>query len=175
MSKAEEFLAKLKNLKGTKLIVFLGISGIAVIFLSDILWGKENTAEKNVTEISSESGYAAYVSETEARLADMLEKIDGVGKAEVMMTVSGTEEYIYAEEEKSDTGGDRVSRENKYVVIGGNSGKEALLRKIENPEISGVVVVCEGGDSNIVKEKVINAVSAEFYISTNKIFVAKSK
>ncbi|MGN0620693.1 MAG: hypothetical protein ACI4I9_02395 [Porcipelethomonas sp.] len=175
MSRAEQLFGRLRGIKGTKFIVFLGIAGIAAIFLSDILFSGEKENKNSTDEITDTGGYEAYVSETESRLCDMLEKIDGVGKADVMLTVSGTEEYIYAEEEKTNIDSERTAKEKKYVVIGGGSGKEALLRKIENPEISGVVIVCEGGDSNIVKEKVINAVSAAFDLSSKKIFVAKSK
>ncbi len=168
-------MEKLKGTGKTKLILFLGIAGIAAIFLSDIIFTDKSKEKAYSADIPDTGGYETYVSETEKRLSDLLGEIDGVGKAQVMLTVSGTEEYVYAEEEKSDMDSERTARENKYVIIGGSSGKEALLRKIENPEISGVVIVCEGGDSSIVKESVKSAVSAAFGLPSNKIFVAKSK
>ena len=104
----------------------------------------------------------------------ILEKIDGVGKADVMVTVVGTEEYIYAEEEKIKTGENDSSEEKQYVIIGSNGDKQALLKKIVSPEISGVVIICEGGDSNIIKERVYNTISAVLNISSQKIYVTKS-
>lgn len=92
-----------------------------------------------------------------------------------MITAAGSGEYIYAKDEKVDTDSESVSKDEKYVIIGGNGQKQALVRKIGNPEISGVVVVCEGGESSVVKEKVYNAVAAAFNIPSQKIFVAGSK
>lgn len=109
----------------------------------------------------------------ENQLKRILEKIDGVGKADVMVTVVGTEEYIY-EEEKIKTGENDSSEEKQYVIIGSNGDKQALLKKIVSPEISGVVIICEGGDSNIIKERVYNTISAVLNISSQKIYVTKS-
>lgn len=56
----------------------------------------------------------------------------------------------------------------KTVIIG---NKEALIKSIENPRVAGVLVVCEGGDSLKVKEKVINAVSTVLNISSGRVYV----
>jgi stage III sporulation protein AG len=119
--------------------------------------------------------YETYAQEMENRLKNILEQIEGVGKAEVMVTVSGTEEHIYAQEEKIRNGEKDYSTENEYVMIGSGSDKQALLKKVVNPEISGVVIICEGGDSNIVKERVYSSVSAAFKISASQIYVTKLK
>ena len=83
-----------------------------------------------------------------------------------MITAAGSGEYIYAKDEKVDTDSESVSKDEKYVIIGGNGQKQALVRKIGNPEISGVVVVCEGGESSVVKEKVYNIAFKVYIIST---------
>ena len=110
----------------------------------------------------------------EIQLKRILERIDGVGKSEIMVTVGATEEYVYAQEGKTQTGEKNTSEESQYVIIGSGGGKQALLKKIVSPEISGVVIICEGGDSSIVKERVYNAVSAVFNIPSQRIFVTKS-
>ena len=143
-----------------------------LIFLSECL-GDEGKTQPDKSDMQNTVSYDTYVQDTELRLKEILEKIEGVGKAEVMVTVSGTEEYIYAQEEKVKDNEKDHSSENQYVLIGSGSRKEALLKKVVNPQISGVVIICEGGDSNIVKEKVYNSVSAAFDISSNQIYVAK--
>lgn len=163
--------------RGVRIIIILGLAGMALILFSDILSGNKDKKESSGKESVSDevlNGYESYVAEMEQRLESELEKINGVGKADVMITASGSGEYVYAKDENTDTDENNISREEKYVIIGGSSGKQALVRKIDNPEIMGVVVVCEGGDSNVIKEKVYSAVSAAFNIPSGKIFVAGS-
>lgn len=160
---------------GTKLIVILGLAGMALILFSDVLIPDKEAVKQETASDDVLTDYESFVNEMELRLKTTLEKIDGVGRADVMITASGSGEYIYAKDEKIDTDSESVSKDEKYVIIGGSGQKQALVRKIDNPEISGVVVVCEGGESSVVKEKVYNAVAAAFNIPSQKIFVAGSK
>ena len=158
-----------------KFIVIAGICGIVMIFAS----GFSEKPDKTVAE--TESGYDTdlYIQKNEERLRNILENIDGVGKAEIMLTVSCTEEYVYAEEIKSDVSqdGDRktVQNENQYVFSGNSSDKKALVKKVVSPEISGVVIVCEGGDRSRVAESIYQAVSTAFDIPSSRIYVARIK
>lgn len=164
---------KLKSGGKIKLIIILGLAGMLLILFSEIFSDNENETEK-INSMEEDSNFENYAEDMEKQLENILEKIDGVGKTKVMITVESTEEYIYAQQEKTKQGENDISNENEYVIIGSGSEKEALLKKIVSPKISGVVIICEGGDSNIVKEKVYNTVSAVFNISSQRIFVAKS-
>ena len=61
------------------------------------------------------------------------------------------------------------------MIIDNGSKKEALVKKIQTPEISGVVIVCEGGGKSKVCEKIYRAVSTALGIPTTKIYVAEMK
>lgn len=149
----------------------LGVILIIIILLSDGSDKEDKSRDKaSEHDISFESA-DIYTAETEDRLREMLESIEGVGDAKVMLGITSTEEYIYAETRK--IGDSRA--ENSYVIIDKGSQKEALLKKINNPAISGVLVVCEGGDDPRVCEKVYIAVSTALGIPTNKIYVAEMK
>ncbi len=161
--------------RGVKLIVILGLAGMALILFSDILSGDKKTDDTKAVTDSTVMEYENYVSEMESRLESTLEKINGVGKADVMITAAGSGEYIYAKDQKTDTDSNGISKDEKYVIIGGSGDKKPLVSKISTPEIMGVVVVCEGGESNVVREKVYKAVAAAFDISSQKIFVTGSK
>lgn len=169
----EKIRGFLKN-SGVKLIVVLGLAGMVLILFSDIFSSDKKTVQKDTEQEMIVTDYESYVSGMEKRLEGTLEKISGVGKVQVMITAAGSGEYIYAKDEKTDTDESRISKDEKYVVIGGGGDKKALVRKIANPEIMGVVVVCEGGESNVVKEKVYKAVAAALGIPSQKIFVAGS-
>ena len=143
---------------------------IILILISD-LSGDE---KKEVTRTDNGIGFASselYADVTEERLRVILTEIEGVGKADVMLTITSTEEYVYAETIKRGAS----QAENGYVIIDNGSQKEALVKKINNPAISGVVIVCEGGDDPRVCEKIYKAVSTALDIPTSKIYVAEMK
>ena len=52
-----------------------------------------------------------------------------------------------------------------------SGGEEALLTKQLQPDILGVVVVCDGGSNSDVQESVVNAVSTALGLPTNRISV----
>lgn len=176
MNKINELISKLKKGGNIKIVVFMGLAGILLIMFSELFFSNDNEQKENVIKSENISGnYENYAYDMENQLKRILEKIDGVGKVDVMVTVVGTEEYIYAEEEKIKTGENDSSEEKQYVIIGSNGDKQALLKKIISPEISGVVIICEGGDSNIIKERVYNTISAVLNISSQRIYVTKLK
>ena len=174
MNKLNGIIKGLKNGGGIKIVIFLGIAGMILILFSELYESDEKKENKTISSDFS-SSYETYAQDMENRLKTMLEKIDGVGKAEVMVTVCGTEEYVYAQEEKVKNGEKDFSSESEYVIIGSSGDKQALLKKIISPEISGVAIICEGGDSNVVKERIYSTISAVFNISSNKIYVTKLK
>lgn len=99
-----------------------------------------------------------------AQLEEIVSEIEGVGKVKIMLTVLGTSTVDYQAD--IERGGEQ--EKSKTVIIG---NKEALVIGRQNPRIEGVLVVCEGGGSISVREKVINAVSTVLNISANKVYV----
>ncbi len=164
---------KLLSAKGSKLIVILGFIGMTLILISEFVPEKSDKKIKE-KEMYKTSDYSSY---TERQIEMMLSKIDGVGKVNVTLMVSGTEEYIYAQQNKSNISQNGESNssqnENSYIFVQKNGDKEALVQKVINPAISGVVVVCEGGGNSVVRESVYKAVSVSLNIASNKIYVTK--
>ena len=115
----------------------------------------------------------------EAELKMLLEQIDGVGSCEVMVSVEGTTEYVYAEnisrytDEADDRKSDKLDED--IVIIENGSDKQALVRRVIRPQISGVVVVCEGGGDIRVNERVLKAVSTALNISSGRVCVETRK
>ncbi|MBQ9982633.1 MAG: hypothetical protein IJP18_08700 [Oscillospiraceae bacterium] len=168
---------KFSGIKNVKLLVVLGFAGMFMILVSEFIGSDKNNDEKKLHDASSV--VSEYADDMEVKLEKILGKIEGVGKVSVMITVDGTEEYIYAKEEKASISQNNDNKntesENKYVFVQKEGNKEALLKKVINPDISGVVVVCEGGGVSSVREKVCNAVSVSLGIPTNRIYVDSLK
>lgn len=154
-----------------KAAVAAGLLMIILILVSDFKGEEEKERADADVNVLSFTSAELYADETEKRLCETLTEIEGVGKAKVMLTITSTEEYVYAESVKSGAS----QTENSYVIIDKGSQKEALVKKINNPAISGVLIVCEGGDDPKVCERIYNAVSTALNIPTNKIYVAEMK
>lgn len=166
--KLKELMKKPLFLKAAAAV---GAVMIIIILFTDI---SDDDTKKRSSEEKCQIGFASaelYEDETESRLKAILNEIEGVGKAEVLLTINSTEEYVYAETVKNGAS----QTENGYVIIDKGSEKEALVKKINNPSISGVVIVCEGGDDPKVCERLYKAVSTALNIPTSKIYVAEMK
>lgn len=124
-------------------------------------------------------------------LEAILSQMEGVGKAEVLLTMENGVENIYKEEEKiSQSGGEfpgivrretqspsaNLQRESQVLVVRDNDGGEnpVLVKQIE-PKVSGVIVVCDGGARESVAYQVTNAVKALLDVPSNRIQVIKRK
>lgn len=171
--KLKDFFAKQNR---TKLVVILGICGIVLIMLSELI-PSDDINEKG-TVISkdpvTEDTYE-YKKQIETELAAILGEIKGVGEIEVMVTIEGTTEYVYAEELDTDTDkdGEKTSEQykNQIVMTEENGKKDALVRKIIKPQISGVVIVCQGGGDASLNERVLKAASTALNLPSSKICV----
>ncbi len=151
-------------------IVLLGILGMGCILLSSF-WQSGDPAAQAQNETVCETP-EEYRSRMQSELSAILSGIAGVGRAEVLVTLDGTEEYHYAKEGDSLITDEQVKNRSTYVTIGGSTG-EALVESVTHPPITGVVVACEGGDRSTVQESVYRAVSVACGISTAKIYVTK--
>ncbi len=158
--------------KKTAVITVLGVVGLFLIMISTVLPDKKQPAP--TAEISDNiQDNESYRIETENRLEEFLEKVDGAGDVEVYLTVGSSERYIYVSEGKKVKSDNKTEEENKYVIFG--SEKEPLVETVETPEITGAVIACTGGGSPVVEERIYKAASAALGISTSKIYVTKMK
>ena len=172
--------------KHSRTLLFVGIAGMALIFLSTVIQtGGSNKPNPSVGagQLTSQE----FVAQLEERLIGIVGSIEGVGRCQVMVTAESGVEYVYAVEETQNVNrtnsynGDEVARETqqenteqKYIVVdAGNGKKEALVKTERQPAIQGVVIVCEGAGSMVVQERVTQAVTTALGIPYNKVCVTK--
>ena len=146
------------------LIVFLVLLVVTVISIN-IIWG---TDDKKVDENPKEEGdYAVLAQEIdegnnyqiaeynlERELEDILSKISGVGRVQVLITYSETSSVIAMHnevksisktEESDSSGGTRViesTDENKQILV--NSDNKPITEKIVMPKIEGAIIIADG-------------------------------
>jgi stage III sporulation protein AG len=137
-----------------------------------VLPGKREDKEKMV----SESIVSDAKADPSKELAQILGRIQGVGKVEVLLTVKVGETTIYQTDEDISTSenGSTVRKET-VIITGADRQQQALVTQILSPEYLGAVIVCQGGDSTQVRLAVVEAVSKATGLGADKITVLKMK
>ena len=172
-----EMAEKLREfIKGRKWAVFMticGAAGLLLIMISSLLPDSKAKGKETSRQNTGITDAVKYCTDTEKRLEGFLADIDGAGKVRVYLTVGSDERYVYATEGRCSRGENKTEEEERYVIVGGGSEKNALVETIRAPEITGAVVACEGGESAQVRESIYKAVSAALDLSASRIYVTK--
>ncbi len=159
--------SRLKTDKKSLLIIFLGIIGMLLIFLSELT--DKTTA--TVSDVSSE--YECNIGNHKQELEEILSEISGAGRVKAMITYEGSSENIFASDstQMKDDGSNKITSE--YIIIDKGSEEEGLLLKKVFPKVLGVAVVCDGGDDIKVVNEMTTVIKAIFNISSNNISISK--
>lgn len=121
-----------------RVAVIAALGAIVIIFLSSYIdFGGDPAVD---TEAFSEK--------LRSQLLAIVSHIDGVGEAEIFLTL--------------DNGG-----ENVYLT-----NSDTKTKSIE-PTVRGVVIVCDGGDDPVVVSRVLGAVTRSLSISSDKVCITK--
>jgi len=182
---SERIKRLLNSPKRNTYIVVAGITLILLIAFSNCS-GKEEP--KTVDTDTGFFDYDSYSKLLEGKIEKIVESIEGAGKCSVMITLEKTEEYVFFTEEKTvtnteeETGQDKTKqtieseKETKAGIVENRSnGNDVLVTTTLMPQVGGVVVICEGGGSVLVQERVTNAVATALNISHNRVFVTKKQ
>lgn len=178
------------------LVVFLVVLIITMIAINTIWGGKKedsneqdnNTSYKQLADnldntiISNNQQFTEY--NLEQSLEDILSKIAGVGKVQVLITYSETsevvamynEQYTSSNTEETDTnGGVRKIEQtdtNKEIIYEEKNGeKTPITQKVIMPKIEGAIITAEGAENANTKTNIIQAVSAATGLATYRIQV----
>lgn len=154
------------------LLAAMGFVGMGCILLSELAVPAttESDTGTQAPTIAGESD-ADYEARLEQRLQEMLSQMEGVGTVEVMVTVSGSTEQVFAEEVKDSQGEHNTQTEHKPVITQQNGKETALVTKTQYPDIQGVAILCTGGSSAVIREQICKAVSTILGIPVSDIYV----
>ena len=180
-----------KNIEN--LVVFLVLLIITVIAINTI-WGtdKEETKSKDTNStykqladsLDSSNNKELEEYNLEEELEDILSKIAGVGKVQVLITYSETSEvvamynetYTSSNTEETDTNGGVRKIEstdtNKEVIYEEKDGEKIpITQKVIMPKMEGAIITAEGAANVNIKTNIIQAVSAATGLSAYRIQV----
>jgi stage III sporulation protein AG len=187
---------KKKSIENAVVIVIIGV--IIIIAGSTFFGGgskdkstagtngtaQDTANNKTLGNISSQSDKDTV----ERRVEDILSKVSGAGKVDVMVTyVSGNEQVPAYDtkntqnntQEKDSSGGVRQSTQSDAESSpafqneqGGGQKPIIIMEKL--PQVKGVVVVADGANNDEVKQNLRKAIQVLMGISTERILVLES-
>ncbi len=175
---------KLKKVFMNKNILFIiGILGIALIFLSDLSFMKNNkNSSEDITNQESISTNE-YITGLENKLSEIIKNIDGAGNVKVMVTLESSEKSVYAVAEKTDLdinqnveqqSSEKTSYQSDIIIVENENGNKTALKETTlQPQVKGVAVVCSGGDKPSVQNEIMQMVSTVLGVSSNRVCVTK--
>ena len=108
-----------------------------------------------------------YRADLEARMEAICARVVGVGAVDVIVTLEGGYEYVYATDKKVTVGGESTS----YITVGSGDDESLVYITERLPAILGIGVVCTGGMDPTVRREVTALLSAAFGVGSNKIYV----
>ena len=185
---------RLRQLKKSDWIA-IALAGVLILIIAMPLSPKQSESGNTVGQEeagaaldsgSTQGSQNAYAAALEKRLKQVLGQMDGVGKAEVMITLSDSGETIVEKDQKEQTnrieesdasGGTRITTdqetEETTVYVENGSEKHPYVTKEVLPKVEGVLVVAEGGDDPKVISDISDTVMALFRVEAHKIKVVK--
>lgn len=172
MQMFKKYSEKIANKKWIVLIFILG--------LGLILLPTENKSAESKTQMADTESHQEYKREIENDLQTILSKVKGVGRVDVMITLSDsgntyfatdeTESVSQKSEEKSN------SRQTQHVLrSNGSNIDEPLITGKKSPKIAGVLVCAEGATDSNVRNSIKCAVEALLGVGSHRVEVLERK
>ena len=188
MNKIKKHLDNLDNKKFmVNIFIILLVSVVLLVMLNVYTSEDKNNGGPVLKETSNEytnlvkDDYESYI---EDKLSEILSKLRGVGKVDVMVTLEDSTEKIPASNitttrevsnELDSQGGTReVSREDETIQVVNTSNDVVVLKEIK-PSIKGVIVVAEGAENAVIMETLYEAVKTVLGGAGNKEQIFPSK
>ncbi|MBE6728966.1 MAG: hypothetical protein E7568_01885 [Ruminococcaceae bacterium] len=130
-----------------------------------------------VTATATEKEYVEFV---QSNLKQIVKEISGDKSPKVFVTLETGIRREYAGEtqdaksQKTDENGEEISDDKKIktITVKTSDGSESAVTVIEYmPQIRGVAIVCDGGQREEIREKIISAVTASLNITSKRVSV----
>ena len=142
------------------LVIFIGLALMSIPPAKNEQDPEETDPIRNEMELSE-------------KLEEILGKMEGVGKVQVLLTQAAAGETIYQQDEDRSSSGD--IRLETVIISDGSRCQQGLIRTVTPPTYLGAIIVCQGADSDTVRLAVVQAVAGVTGIGTDRIIVLKMK
>lgn len=179
-----KWLCALTGEEGRRRRVWLLLGSGALLCLLVAFWpfGKEEASTSSAVSQTQDDFQEQYRLSLQTQVEELLGEMEGVGRVKVYLTLSSTQKTQYQSDSSRQT--DRTdgeaqtayqdSAEQQVVLVEDDQGNsKALVSSVLLPQVQGVAVVCDGGDSPTVQKRISDAVSALLNIGASQISIAR--
>jgi stage III sporulation protein AG len=171
----------------------LGVLGIVLLVIANTGGSKpagvqpEQVLPGPAPEEKAESSMSFEEEQIAGKLREMLRQVDGAGKVEVSVRLSGSTREEYAvntttgkktTQERDQTGGTRLTTEDtnsgQLVMNRSETGEERpVVEREVAPQVAGVLVVAQGAGDSRIKARLFEATRVALGIDPQRILVLK--
>ena len=142
--------------------IFRKYRAVGLVLLAGLLLLLLPTGKSSGQERQTSDDTQLYsLEETEQRMAQLLGRMSGVGRVQVMLTLkTGPTLQLAQDMDLEQEEGSLRQRSQPVTVNRGSGWQEALVTRQDYPVYQGAVVVCQGAGSSAVRLAVTEAVAA---------------
>lgn len=160
------------------IVVLVLLAMIFMFFSAKIPENKNDEIEKEPDENKI---YKEEIFNTEKRLEEILEKINGAGDVSVMIYYSNKGEKIVASDTKIKSEKENIregeekeseNREESTVLYGASGDEQPFVTEERMPKPDGVLIIAEGAENEKIKYEISEAARALLGLPPNRIRVA---
>ncbi len=170
------------KIRSPKTLIIAGVVGIALIYLSTALSSEKANMKK--ADDNPVVSVEEYREQLESDICEMVSNIIGSNKVTAVVTLESGIRYSYADTreqtitekaENESKSSDAELKEGYITVKTADGGEQALLITEQMPQVRGVAIVCEGGDNEVINEKIKNTVTAALNITSKRVYICGRK
>ncbi len=160
-AKSTEFIKKYR---------YVGIVLMAGLVLMVLPTSTNNTQTQG--SLHNETTQTESISDS---LAQILTKIDGAGKVEVLLSIAQGQQTIYQTDNTYSGSENSATKSDTVIITDSQRNQRGLIEQINPPKYQGAIIVCQGAESASVRLAIVNAVSNITGLGTDRISVLKMK
>ena len=168
----QNLIDKIRQDKKLTIVLLIGVVGVVMLIF--VRSDSETKTSPEKSEMTTAATYSTYDIEKifENKLTEIISQINGAGKTSVVVSVASSGEYVYAKNIKTENDNDSMSEDSEIVIYESQNGAdEGLVISIKSPDVIGVAIVCEGGESSVVKAEITKLVTSLFGIGADRVYV----
>lgn len=169
----QNLIDKIRQDKKLTIVLLIGFVGVLMLVFVRSDSEIKTSAEKSETATTAIT-YSTYDIEKifEKKLTEIISQVNGAGKTSAVVSVASSGEYVYAKNTKKENDKDSTSEDSEIVIYESQNGAdEGLVISIKSPDVIGVAIVCEGGESSVVKAEITKLVTSLFGIGADRVYV----
>lgn len=154
--------------KKSVLLALLALGGALLLLLGSGVGGAGSGGTSQSVQTDAGRSLEDYAKQLRREIAELCDSVGGVSDVTVAVSFEHGFEYVYAADTRADYGsGGQV----KYVTVGNGSSERTVYLTERLPGISGIGIVCRGGDDPEIVRHLTALLSAAYNIGSNKIYV----